>query len=208
MLRRALPEHPDEKKRRFMAAGISAYLAAVIIEEKEMADFVEDMIEKGADPVSAANWAANEIRGRANRGDFTVSVGPIGPSKVGWSIPIMGPTGPSANAEIVKMVGSGAISSASGKTVLNILWGRAVQDGPKNDPNEVHAIAEKMKQVSDPEEIERMVDEIIAANPDKVRQAKAKPALTGWFVGQVIKASGGKANPKVVNDLLKRKLGI
>jgi aspartyl-tRNA(Asn)/glutamyl-tRNA(Gln) amidotransferase subunit B len=65
-----------------------------------------------------------------------------------------------------------------------------------------------MKQVTDLAAIERVVDEIIVANPDKVQQAKAKPALAGWFVGQVMKASGGKANPKVVNDLLKRKLGI
>jgi aspartyl-tRNA(Asn)/glutamyl-tRNA(Gln) amidotransferase subunit B len=205
-----LPELPDEKKARFTAAGVSPYLAAVIIAEKEMADFFEKMMQEGADPVAAANWVANEILGRANREDFIAPAGPTGPSGPGWSIRMMGPTGPAANTAILKMVSSGIISGKTGKDVLDVLWNRAVQEGPKNDPNEVEEIVEagSLKQVTDLSAIETVVDDIIAKNPDKVEQARAKPAVIGWFVGQVMKASGGKANPKAVNELLKTKLGI
>ena len=104
------------------------------------------------------------------------------------------------------MMSSGEISSTSAKEVLEIV----IQIGPLADQTDVQIIVNHrgMKQVSDLSFLEKIVDEIIAKNPDKVAQAKAKPQLAGWFVGQVMKASGGKANPQAVNDLLKAKLGL
>ena len=104
-------------------------------------------------------------------------------------------------AAIVDLIGQRTISGKIAKDLFEIVW----QEG--GDP---HALVEArgMKQVTDLGAIEKVVDDIIAANPDKVAQARAKPQLMGWFVGQVMKSSGGKANPQVVNDLLKSKLGI
>jgi aspartyl-tRNA(Asn)/glutamyl-tRNA(Gln) amidotransferase subunit B len=104
-------------------------------------------------------------------------------------------------AAIVDLIGEGTISGKIAKDLFEIIW----QEG--GDPRAV-VEARGMKQVTDLSAIEKVVDDIIAANPDKVTQAKAKPQALGWFVGQVMKSSGGKANPQAVNDLLKSKLGI
>jgi aspartyl-tRNA(Asn)/glutamyl-tRNA(Gln) amidotransferase subunit B len=186
-LARELPELPDEKKTRFMRAyGLSAYDAGVLVGERETADYFEAMVAEGSDPKGAANWLINEYFGRLNKEGLTVSTGPITAR---------------ANSAIVQMVSSNVISGKIAKDLLEIVWSEG------GDPRAIVA-ARGLQQVTDLGAIERIVDEIIAKNPDKAAQAKAKPTLIGWFVGQVMKASGGKANPQTVNELLKAKLGL
>ena len=102
---------------------------------------------------------------------------------------------------IIDLIGEGVISGKIAKELFEIVWSEG------GDPREV-VERRGLRQVTDTGAIEAAVDQIIAANPDKVEQAKAKPTLLGWFVGQVMKATGGKANPQAVNELLKAKLGI
>jgi len=146
----------------------------------------------------------NEILGRVNR------LPPIdwlpqwpNPNTLPWSVTVMGPTSPSSNAAIVGMVTEALISGPTAKEVLDITWNL----GPLADPRSI--VKERgLEQVTDRDQIEAAVDQVIAANPDKAEQAKAKPALAGWFVGQVMKATGGKASPQAVNELVRKKLGI
>jgi aspartyl-tRNA(Asn)/glutamyl-tRNA(Gln) amidotransferase subunit B len=181
-----LPELPDEKKRRFIADyGLSSYDAGVLVAERETAEFFE-AVAKGRDPKLAANWVINELAGRLNKEGKDIESSPVSAAQL---------------AAILDLIAAGTISGKIAKDLFEICWSEG------GDPRAI-VEARGMKQVTDLAAIERVVEEIIAANPDKVRQAKAKPALAGWFVGQVMKASGGKANPKAVNDLLKRKLGI
>jgi len=181
-----LPELPDEKKARFVKEfGLSPYDAGVLIAERETAAFFEQ-VAKGRDPKAAANFMVNEFFGRLNKEDKTIEQSPISAKQLGT---------------IVDLISDGTISGKLAKDLFEIVW----EEG--GDPREV---VEKrgMKQVTDTGAIEKVVDDIIAKNPDKVEQVKAKPTMLGWFVGQVIKASGGKANPQAVNDILKKKLGI
>ena len=193
-LARGLPEMPDEKKDRFMRDfGLSDYDAGVLIAERDKADYFEDVV-KGRDGVVAeprdgkvaANWVINELFGRLNKEGLSIGASPVSAAHLG---------------SIVDLIASETISGKIAKDLFEIVWTEG------GDPVE---IVEKrgMKQVTDTGAIEKTVDEIMAANPDKVEQAKAKPNLMGWFVGQVMKASGGKANPKAVNEILKKKLGI
>jgi aspartyl-tRNA(Asn)/glutamyl-tRNA(Gln) amidotransferase subunit B len=205
-LRNNLPELPDEKKSRFMREyALSAYDADVLVAELARAEFHEKMVKAGADAKAAANWLINEHMAHLNRRE-----GPIGPPPqdldVDWSIPVMGPTGPAANAAILQMTYSKEISGKGAKEALEL----ASQAGPINDASKIREIVEKhgLRQESDPSVIKKLVDEIIAKNPDRIADAKANPKAIGWFVGQVMKASGGKANPQSVNDLLKKKIGI
>jgi len=212
-LAKDLPELPDVKKERFIQQyGLTPYDASVLIAERTRADYYEFMVKDGADPKAAANFLINEYMGRLNKilgKDPTVILatgptGPTGPIYGGYdSWPGMGPTGPSANSAIVQMVTAGEISGKMGKDLLDL----TIEAGAGADPRAI-AAKHELKQVTDTGAIEKAVDEIIAANPDKVEQAKAKPTLAGWFVGQVMKATGGKANPQAVNDLVKAKLGI
>jgi Asp-tRNAAsn/Glu-tRNAGln amidotransferase B subunit (PET112 homolog) len=182
----SLPELPDAKKDRFMALGLSAYDALVLVAEKETADYFEAMLAAGVDAKAAANWLNNEYFGRLNKAGLAIADGPV--SAV-------------ANAEIIKMVAENVISGKIAKDVLDILWSEG------GDPRAI-VDARGMKQVTDTSAIEKAVDDVIAANPEKVEQAKLKPALAGWFVGQVMKATGGKASPGTVNSLVKARLGI
>jgi aspartyl-tRNA(Asn)/glutamyl-tRNA(Gln) amidotransferase subunit B len=185
-LKADLPELPDEKKARFVKDfGLSPYDAGVLIAERETAAFFEK-VAKGRDAKAAANFMVNEFFGRLNKEDKTIEQSPISAGQLG---------------AIVDLISDGTISGKIAKDLFEIVW----EEG--GDPREV---VEKrgMKQVTDTGAIEKVVDEIIAKNPDKVEQVKAKPTMLGWFVGQVIKASGGKANPQAVNEILKRKLGI
>jgi len=136
----------------------------------------------------------------------TGPAGPTGPSGPRTPELILGPTGPAANTQIVQMISTGQISRRMAKNLLALI----IEHGPTNDPQLIIRIAIQhgMTQINDPSEIERMIDSIIAKNPDKVEQARTKPALIAWFVGEVLKASDGKANPKAVNELLKTKLGV
>ncbi len=185
-LEKGLPELPDEKKHRFMKEfGLSDYDADVLIAERASADYFEQ-VAKGRDGKVAANWVINELFGRLNKEQLAIKSSPVSAAQLG---------------AIVDLIASGTISGKIAKDLFEIVWSEG------GDPAE---IVEKrgMKQVTDTGAIEKAVDEIIAANPDKVEQVKAKPTMLGWFVGQVMKASGGKANPQAVNEMLKAKLGI
>ncbi|MDH2355811.1 Asp-tRNA(Asn)/Glu-tRNA(Gln) amidotransferase subunit GatB [Bradyrhizobium sp. SSUT18] len=190
-LKAELPELPDQKKTRFVAdLGLSAYDASVLVAERESAVFYETALEKLAnrarDGKVAANWVINELFGRLNKEGRDITASPVGAEQL---------------AAIIDLIGEGTISGKIAKDLFEIVW----QEG--GDPR---ALVESrgMKQVTDLSAIEKVVDDIIAANPDKAAQVKDKPQSLGWFVGQVMKASGGKANPQSVNDLLKSKLGI
>jgi aspartyl-tRNA(Asn)/glutamyl-tRNA(Gln) amidotransferase subunit B len=190
-LKAGLPELPDQKRARFIGEfTLSPYDASVLVAERESAEFFETVLAKLADKARdgkvAANWVINELFGRLNKESMAIGASPVSAAQL---------------AAIVDLIGEGTISGKIAKDLFEIVW----QEG--GDPR---AIVETrgMKQVTDLSAIEKVVDEIIAANPDKVAQAKAKPQALGWFVGQVMKSSGGKANPQAVNDLLKSKLGI
>jgi len=182
----ALPELPDEKKKRFMDMGLSSYDALVLVAEKEAADYFEVMLREGAEPKAAANWLNNEYFGRLNKAGLSIEDGPVSAA---------------ANSAIVQMVSANLINGKTAKDVLDIVWAEG------GDPRAV-VESRGLKQVTDTGAIEAAVDKVIAANPEKAAAAKAKPAMAGWFVGQVMKATGGKANPGVVNALLKARLGI
>lgn len=190
-LKARLPELPDQKKARFVADfGLSAYDASVLVAERESAVFYETVLDKLAnrarDGKMAANWVINELFGRLNKEGRGITDTPVGAEQL---------------AAIIDLIGEGTISGKIAKDLFEIVW----QEG--GDPR---ALVESrgMKQVTDLSAIEKVVDDIIAANPDKAAQVKDKPQSLGWFVGQVMKASGGKANPQSVNDLLRSKLGV
>ncbi|MGA7451444.1 MAG: Asp-tRNA(Asn)/Glu-tRNA(Gln) amidotransferase subunit GatB, partial [Rhodoplanes sp.] len=212
-LKADLPELPDEKKTRFMRDyGLSAYDADVLVAEKERADYYELMLREGADPKDAANWLINEYLGRASEHKIPKEVvkpepdhdksheeRPVRRVRISTRI-ILGPVGPRANAAILKMISSGEISRRMAKDLLELMIRGHSRPGhaPVDKSRIVLRFARRhgLKQVTDLGAIETIVDEIIAKNPDKVAQAKAKPTVIGWFVGQVMKASGGKANPQ------------
>jgi aspartyl-tRNA(Asn)/glutamyl-tRNA(Gln) amidotransferase subunit B len=182
----SLPELPDEKKARFMRdLGLSAYDAGVLVTERELADYFEDLAQ-GIDAKSATNWLNNEILGRLNRDGRTIVDCPVTAR---------------ANNAILKMIADQTISGKIAKDVLDIVWSEG------GDPAEV-VRTRGLVQVTDTSAIEKAIDAVIAANPDKVEEVKAKPKLAGWFVGQVMKQTGGKANPQVVNALLKTRLDL
>ncbi|MES2600270.1 MAG: Asp-tRNA(Asn)/Glu-tRNA(Gln) amidotransferase subunit GatB [Pseudomonadota bacterium] len=190
-LKAKLPELPDEKRERFMADfGLTPYDASVLVAERESADFYEAVLGKLADKARdgklAANWVINELFGRLNKEGQDISASPVSAEQM---------------AAIIGLIGEGTISGKIAKDLFEIVWTKG------GDPR---ALVDSlgMKQVTDLGAIEKVVDDIIAANPDKAEQARAKPQLMGWFVGQVMKSSGGKVNPQAVNDLLKAKLGI
>jgi len=185
-LGRALPELPDDKKARFMGDyGLSAYDAGVLVAERETADFFE-AVGRGRDAKSAANWVINELAGRLNREGKDIAASPVSAVQLG---------------AILDLIHEGTISGKIAKDLFEIVWSEG------GDPRAI-VEARGLKQVTDVGAIEKIVDGIIAANPDKVADAKSNPKAIGWFVGQVMKASGGKANPAAVNALLKQKLGV
>jgi aspartyl-tRNA(Asn)/glutamyl-tRNA(Gln) amidotransferase subunit B len=185
-LKADLPELPDEKKARFIRDyGLSAYDAGVLVVERATADFYE-AVARGRDAKSAANWVINELFGRLNREGKEIEQSPVSAEQLG---------------DILDLIVERVISGKIAKDLFEIVWSEG------GDPRSI-VETRGLKQVTDVSAIEKIIDEIIAANPDKVVQAKAKPTLIGWFVGQVMRASAGKANPEAVNELLKRKLGI
>jgi aspartyl-tRNA(Asn)/glutamyl-tRNA(Gln) amidotransferase subunit B len=185
-LKEDLPELPDEKKRRFMADyKLSPYDAGVLVAEREGADFFE-AVAKGRDSKTAANWVINELFGRLNKEGLDIAASPVSAGQLG---------------SIIDLIGAGTISGKIAKDVFEIVW---TEGGSPAEIVETRG----MRQVTDTGAIEAAVDRVITANPDKVEQVKAKPAVLGWFVGQVMKATGGKANPQAVNEALKKKLGL
>jgi aspartyl-tRNA(Asn)/glutamyl-tRNA(Gln) amidotransferase subunit B len=190
-LQQHLPELPDEKRSRFIRDyGLVAYDAGVLVSDKETADFFETAVgEKGRrDPKLVANWIIGDLAAYANSAGRSIAQSGISPTQI---------------ATIVDLISEETISGKIAKDLLAMLI-----DADHNTDPRALVEARGMKQVSDMSVIEAAVDGIIASNPDKVLQAQAKPSLLGWFVGQVMKQTAGKANPQVVNALLKRKLGI
>jgi aspartyl-tRNA(Asn)/glutamyl-tRNA(Gln) amidotransferase subunit B len=181
-----IPELPDEKRDRYVKElGIKEYDAGVITADLEMAHFFEAMIEVGASGKNSVTWLTVELLGRLGEG-MTLDNTPVGATKL---------------AELVKRIDDGTISGKAGKEVLDYLM--------ENEAS-VDEVIEKLglKQVSDDGAIIAMIDEIMGANEDKVAEYRSgKEKLFGFFVGQVMKASKGSANPQVVNKLLKEKLG-
>jgi len=189
-LRQNLPELPDEKKSRFMRDyALSAYDADVLVAERDAAEYFDVVVKggnRGRDPKIAANWVINELTGRLNKEGKNATLAPVSAAQLG---------------SILDLIADGTISGKIAKDVFEIVW---------NEGGEPRTIVEQrgLKQVTDLSAIEKIVDDIVAKNADKVADAKANPKAIGWFVGQVMKASGGKANPQAVNDLLKKKIGI
>jgi aspartyl-tRNA(Asn)/glutamyl-tRNA(Gln) amidotransferase subunit B len=185
-LKQHLPELPDQKRARFVSEhGLSAYDADVLVAERALADYYEG-VAKGRDAKLAANWVINELTGRLNKEGKGIEDAPVGAAQLG---------------AVLDLIGEGVISGKIAKDLFEIVWSEG------GDPR---ALVEQrgMKQVTDTGAIEKIVDEIVAKHPDKVADAKTNPKAIGWFVGQAMKASGGKANPQAVNDLLKKKLGL
>ena len=184
-LKASLPELPDEKRARFMRdCGLAAYEADVLVAERATADYFE-AVAKGRDAKTAANWVINELFGRLNKEGTDIAASPVSEAQLG---------------AILDLMAEGAISGKIAKEVFEIVWTEG------GDPRAV-VETRGMKQVTDLSALEKLVDDIIARNPDKIADAKTNPKAIGWFVGQVMKASGGKANPQAVNDLLKKRIG-
>ena len=181
----SLPELPDAKKARLQSQyGLTAYDAQVLITEQARADFYE-AAAKGRDAKLIANWVTNDLAARLTAGGLDIGDSPISPAAI---------------AELVQLIEEGVISSKIAKDVFERMW--AGEGGAS-------AIVDKqgLKQVSDTGELEAIIDKLIADNPGQAAQVAEKPQAVGWFVGQVMKATGGKANPGVINQLLKAKLG-
>ncbi|MBB5221422.1 aspartyl-tRNA(Asn)/glutamyl-tRNA(Gln) amidotransferase subunit B [Amaricoccus macauensis] len=181
-----LPELPDARKARYVADfGMTEYDAGVLTAETTSAAYFEAVAE-GRDGKQAANWVINELFGRLNKEGLGIDESPVSAAQLGG---------------LIDLVASEEISGKIGKDVFEILWTEG------GDPATI--VAERgLRQVTDTGAIEAAVDEVVTANPDKAAQAKEKPSMAGWFVGQVMKATGGKANPKAVNALVRARLGL
>lgn len=186
-VRNELPELPQQKRERFMSQyGLSAYDAGILVGSREMAAFYEDVVkESGNQPKLAANWIISELLGALNKAGLELDASPISSAELG---------------KLIIRIADNTISGKIAKTIFEALW---------HQEGEVDEIIEKrgLKQVSDTGAIEKLIDEIIAANPSQVAEYRAgKDKLFGFFVGQAMKASGGKLNPGQLNELLKKKL--
>jgi len=179
-----LPELPDQKKARFVTDfSLSEYDANVLTAELDSAGYFEK-VAKGRDGKLAANWVINELFGRLKKDDCDISESPVTPAQLGG---------------IIDLISKGEISGKIAKDVFEIVYSEG------GEPAQI-VESRGLKQVTDTGAIEAAVDQVIADNPAQVEKAKANPKLAGWFVGQVMKATGGKANPKVVNELVATKL--
>ncbi len=185
-IRATLPELPDEKKARFIRDyGLKDYDANVLTADLASARYFEEVAE-GRDGKLAANWVINELFGRLKKEGLAIGESPVSAAQLG---------------AIIDLIQKGDISGKIAKDLFEIVWTEG------GDPAEI-VEARGMKQVTDTGAIEAAVEEVIAANPAQVEKAKVNPKLAGWFVGQVMKATGGKANPKAVNEIVRRKLGL
>ncbi len=184
-IKQTLPELPDEKKHRFMASfGLGAYDASVLIAERPRADYFET-VANDREPKLAANWVINELLGALNKNGKGITESPITADQLGG---------------LIDLIADNTISGKIAKDVFAEMY--------ESGKDAATIVEEKgLKQVTDVGAIEKIVDEVIAENPDNVAAYKGgKDKLFGFFVGQVMKKSAGKANPSVVNDLLKQKL--
>ncbi len=181
-----LPELPDEKKARFIADyGLAPYDAGVLVADRDNADYFE-AVAKGRDAKLAANWVTVELFGRLNKAGLSIADSPVSAEALGG---------------LIDLVTEGAISGRTAKDVFDEMFatGRGAAE----------IVEEKgLRQLSDESELEAIVDRIIADNPGQVAQVEKNPKVIGWFVGQVMKATRGQANPGVVNAILRKKLGL
>jgi aspartyl-tRNA(Asn)/glutamyl-tRNA(Gln) amidotransferase subunit B len=184
--RTSLPELPDAKRKRYEAAGITPYNAEVLTAEVETARWFDALLEAGAAPVAASNWVTGELFGALNRIGKDITESPVTPGQA---------------AELLALVADGTLSGSLAKQVFEVMLetgdapGKIVKD-------------RGLKQTSDTGAIEAVIAEVLAKNPNQLEQYRGgKVALFGFFVGQTMKAMGGKANPGVVNELLKKALG-
>jgi len=182
----SLPELPDEKKTRLMGEyGLSAYDATVLVSDGARADFFEE-VAKGRDAKLAVNWVNGDLFGALNREGHSLEESPVSAKQLG---------------ELLDLISDNTISGRIAKDVFDSMY--------KTGRNATEIVEkEGLRQVTDTSAIEAAIDEVIAANPDKVEQVKTKPKLAGWFVGQVMKATSGKANPQLVNEILAKKIDI
>jgi aspartyl-tRNA(Asn)/glutamyl-tRNA(Gln) amidotransferase subunit B len=181
-----LPELPDAKKARLQSQyGLSAYDAGVLIIESDRADYFE-AAAKGRDAKLVANWVTNELLAKLSANGHEIAQSPLPSSDI---------------AEMVELIENGTISSKIAKELFEHMW------AGEGRPSEI-VQKRGLVQINDTGAIEAAIDKLIAANPDKAEAVKEKPQAIGWFVGQVMKETGGKANPATVNDLLKAKLGL
>ena len=188
-IKASLPELPDEKKARFMRDyGLSAYDAGVLVAERETAAYYEDVLAGGKkrDPKIAANWVISELFGRLNKAGKSITDSPVTAANLGG---------------LIDLIGDDTISGRIAKDVFDGMF--------ETGKDAAAIVAEKgLKQITDSGAIEAIIDQIIAANPKQAETFRAgKQGVAGWFVGQVMKATKGQANPKLVNDLLAKKLG-
>ena len=184
-IKESLPELPDEKKNRFMADyGLSVYDAGVLVVERETADYFE-AVASGRDAKVAANWVITNLFGALNKKGLSITDSPVSADHLG---------------KLIDLIADGTISGRIAKDVFEVM----VEDG--EDPETI--VADKgLKQISDTGPIEAAIDQVMADNPDKVAEFRGgKEKLIGWFVGQVMKQTGGQANPGMVNELLRAKL--
>ena len=186
-VKQTLPELPDAKRDRFMSQyGLNAYDAGVLTTAREMADYYEEVVSaSGADPKLVANWVTGELSGYLNKDNREIADSAVSST---------------ALAGMIKRIADSTISGKIAKEVLDAMW---------NGEGDADAVIEKrgLKQITDLSAIEKIVDEVLAANPVQVGQhASGEQKVFGYFVGQVMKATSGKANPKQVNEILEKKL--
>ncbi|MEE8511147.1 MAG: Asp-tRNA(Asn)/Glu-tRNA(Gln) amidotransferase subunit GatB [Acidiferrobacterales bacterium] len=186
-VKQTLPELPDAKRDRFMSQyGLNAYDAGVLTTAREMADYYEEVVSaSGADPKLVANWVTGELSGYLNKDNREIADSAVSST---------------ALAGMIKRIADSTISGKIAKEVLDAMW---------NGEGDADAVIEKrgLKQITDMSAIEKVVDEVLAANPVQVGQhASGEQKVFGYFVGQVMKATSGKANPKQVNEILEKKL--
>jgi aspartyl-tRNA(Asn)/glutamyl-tRNA(Gln) amidotransferase subunit B len=185
-IRDSLPELPDDKRRRLMSQyGLSAYDAGVLVIEGARADFFE-AAAKGRDAKLTANWVANELLGHLAKDGLDICESPIPAADI---------------AGLVELIETDVISSKIAREVFEHMW--AGEGAPA-----AIVQARGMRQVSDTGALEAMIEQLIAANPGQAQSVKTKPQAIGWFVGQVMRQTAGKANPAAVNEILKLKLGV
>ncbi|HOQ89538.1 MAG TPA: Asp-tRNA(Asn)/Glu-tRNA(Gln) amidotransferase subunit GatB, partial [Candidatus Hydrogenedentes bacterium] len=185
-IRQRLPEFPADRRKRFITQyGLSAYDAGVLTQTRAMADFYESTVSRGADAKKAANWIMVELQGRLTEANLDISRSPVSPDNL---------------ARLIALIDDGTISGKIAKDVLNQMFA----DG--SDPDTI--VREKgLSQISDAGAVESVVREVVRNNPDQVAQFRAgKEKVFAFLVGQVMKASRGKANPALVNDLLRKVL--
>ena len=184
-IKKSIPELPDEKKKRFIEKfNLSAYEANILVSDIETSKYFEEVI-KNSDVKISTNWITGELFALLNDKNLEISKSPISAKNL---------------SKLINLIKDGTISGKIAKSVFEIM--------ATGDKNPVDIVEEKgLKQQSDPKELEKLIDKVINENPNKVKEYKSgKEKLFGFFVGQAMKASGGKANPQLINDILKKKL--